>query len=176
MFEKINEACENYDLNYTLLATPAEGLSGRFIKLDRQEFGLIPGVTTKEYYTNSFHIPVDFPISTFDKISLEGLYHKFCNAGHISYVEMSAPPLKNPDAVEAIIKHMRDSDMGYGGINYPVDFCTNCNLTGVINEKTCPRCGSAHIRRVRRITGYLSTTDRFNDSKLLELADRVSHL
>ncbi|NQS76718.1 MAG: anaerobic ribonucleoside-triphosphate reductase [Peptococcaceae bacterium] len=176
MFEKINEACENYDLNYTLLATPAEGLSGRFIKLDRQEFGLIPGVTTKEYYTNSFHIPVDFPISTFDKISLEGPYHKFCNAGHISYVEMSAPPLKNPDAVEAIIKHMRDSDMGYGGINYPVDFCTNCNLTGVINEKTCPRCGSAHIRRVRRITGYLSTTDRFNDSKLLELADRVSHL
>ncbi|MDD2553424.1 MAG: anaerobic ribonucleoside-triphosphate reductase [Desulfotomaculaceae bacterium] len=176
MAKKINEACENYDLNYTFLATPAEGLSGRFVKLDRKEFGLIPGVTTKEYYTNSFHIPVDFPISIFDKISLEGPYHKFCNAGHISYVEMSAPPLKNPDAVETIIRHMRDSDMGYGGINYPVDFCTNCNLTGVINEKTCPRCGSANIRRVRRITGYLSTTDRFNDSKLNELKDRVPHL
>ncbi len=176
MNNKINEAAEEYGLNYTFLATPAEGLSGRFVKLDRKEFGLIPGVTTKEYYTNSFHIPVEFPISSFDKISLEGPYHKYCNAGHISYVEMSSPPLQNPDAVEAIIRHMRDSDMGYGGINYPVDFCTNCNLTGVINEGLCPRCGSLNIRRVRRITGYLSTTDRFNDSKLLELKDRVPHI
>jgi ribonucleoside-triphosphate reductase len=176
MFNKINEAAEEYNLNYTFLATPAEGLSGRFVKLDRKEFGLIPGVTTKDYYTNSFHIPVDFPISSFDKISLEGPYHKFCNAGHISYVEMSSPPLKNPDAVETIIRHMRACDMGYGGINYPVDFCTNCNLTGVINEDLCPRCGSFNIRRVRRITGYLSTTDRFNDSKLLELKDRVPHI
>lgn len=176
MSKKINEACEKYDLNYTFLATPAEGLSGRFVNLDRKEFGLIPGVTTKDYYTNSFHIPVDFPISSFEKISLEGPYHKFCNAGHISYVEMSSPPLKNPDAVETIIRHMRDCDMGYGGINYPVDFCTNCNLTGVFNENTCPRCGSFNIRRVRRITGYLSTTDRFNDSKLVELKDRVPHI
>lgn len=176
MSKKIGEACEKYDLNYTFLATPAEGLSGRFVNLDRKEFGLIPGVTTKDYYTNSFHIPVDFPISSFEKISLEGPYHKFCNAGHISYVEMSSPPLKNPDAVEAIIRHMRDCDMGYGGINYPVDFCTNCNLTGVINENLCPRCGSFNIRRVRRITGYLSTTDRFNDSKLIELKDRVPHI
>lgn len=176
MNNKINEAAEKYGLNYTFLATPAEGLSGRFVKLDRKEFGLIPGVTTKEYYTNSFHIPVEFPISSFDKISLEGPYHKFCNAGHISYVEMSSPPMQNPDAVEAIIRHMHDSDMGYGGINYPVDFCTNCNLTGVINEELCPRCGSFNIRRVRRITGYLSTTDRFNDSKLLELKDRVPHI
>jgi ribonucleoside-triphosphate reductase len=174
--KKINEAADKYNLNYTFLATPAEGLSGRFVKLDRKEFGLIPGVTTKEYYTNSFHIPVDFPISSFDKISLEAPYHKYCNAGHISYVEMSSPPLKNPDAVEAIIRHMHDSDMGYGGINYPVDFCTSCNLTGVINEETCPRCGSDNIRRVRRITGYLSTTDRFNDSKLSELKDRVPHI
>lgn len=173
---KINEAAGKYNLNYTFLATPAEGLSGRFVKLDRKEFGLIPGVTTKEYYTNSFHIPVDFPISSFDKISLEAPYHKYCNAGHISYVEMSSPPLKNPDAVEAIIRHMHDSDMGYGGINYPVDFCTNCNFTGVINEEICPRCGSGNIRRVRRITGYLSTTDRFNDSKLSELKDRVPHV
>jgi anaerobic ribonucleoside-triphosphate reductase len=173
---KINKAAGEYNLNYTFLATPAEGLSGRFVKLDRKEFGLIPGVTTKEYYTNSFHIPVDFPISSFDKISLEAPYHKYCNAGHISYVEMSSPPLQNPDAVEAIIRHMHDSDMGYGGINYPVDFCTNCNLTGVVNEETCPRCGSDNIRRVRRITGYLSTTDRFNDSKLSELKDRVPHI
>ncbi len=175
MREKIDEAAAEYNLNYTLLGTPAEGLSGRFVKLDRKEFGLIPGVTIKDYYTNSFHVPVDFPISSFAKIGLEGTYHKYCNAGHISYVEMSSPPLHNPDAVEAVIRHMRDSDMGYGGINYPVDFCTNCSLTGVFNEDLCPRCGSMNIRRVRRITGYLSTTDRFNDSKLSELKDRIPH-
>jgi len=172
---KIDEAAAEYNLNYTLLATPAEGLSGRFIRLDRKEFGLIPGVTIKDYYTNSFHVPVDFPVSSFAKIGLEGPYHKYCNAGHISYVEMSSPPLHNPDAVEAVIRHMRDCDMGYGGINYPVDFCTNCSLTGVFNEDLCPRCGSMNIRRVRRITGYLSTTDRFNDSKLSELKDRITH-
>lgn len=175
MRQKIDEAAEKYDLNYTLLATPAEGLSGRFVKLDRKEFGVIPGVTNKEYYTNSFHVPVDFPVSSFNKILIEGPYHKYCNAGHISYVEMPSPPLHNLEAVETIIRHMHDSDMGYGGINYPVDFCVDCNLTGVFNEDNCPRCGSAHIRRVRRITGYLSTTERFNDSKLAELKDRVTH-
>lgn len=172
----IDEACGQYDLNYTLLATPAEGLSGRFVQLDRKEFGLIPGVTTNEYYTNSFHIPVDQSISAYDKIKLEGPYHKYCNAGHISYVEMASPPLHNPEAVEALIRHMRECDVGYGGINFPVDFCTNCSLLGVINEDTCPRCGSAEISRVRRITGYLSTTDRFNDSKISELRNRVTHI
>lgn len=172
----IDGACERYNLNYTLLATPAEGLSGRFVELDCKEFGLIPGVTTKEYYTNSFHIPVDQPISAYDKIKLEGPYHKYCNAGHISYVEMASSPVHNPEAVEAIIRHMRECDMGYGGINFPVDFCTNCNLLSVINEDTCPRCGSTDISRVRRITGYLSTTDRFNDSKLSELRNRVTHM
>jgi len=175
MRRKIDEACEEYDLNYTLLATPAEGLSGRFVRLDRKEFGLIPGVTTNDYYTNSFHIPVSFPISTFDKIRLEGPYHKYCNAGHISYVEMASPPVHNPEAVEAVIRHMRDCDMGYAAVNFPVDFCINCNLLGVINEDNCPRCGSAAIRRVRRITGYLSTVDRFNDGKVSELKDRVAH-
>jgi len=172
----IDKACDEYNLNYTLLATPAEGLSGRFVELDSKEFGLIPGVTTKDYYTNSFHVPVDLPISAYDKIGLEAPYHKYCNAGHISYIEMASPPAHNPEAVEAIIRHMRDCDMGYGGINFPVDFCTSCSLMGVINEDTCPRCGSASIRRVRRITGYLSTTDRFNDSKLSELRDRVTHI
>ncbi|TEB17981.1 Anaerobic ribonucleoside-triphosphate reductase [Pelotomaculum sp. FP] len=175
MRQKIDEAAAEFDLNYTLLATPAEGLSGRFVNLDRKEFGLIPGVTNKEYYTNSFHVPVDFPVSSFDKILLEAPYHKYCNAGHISYVEMPSPPVHNLEAVETIIRHMHDHDMGYGGINYPVDFCVGCNLTGVFNEDNCPRCGSANIRRVRRITGYLSTTDRFNDSKLAELKDRVTH-
>ena len=171
----IDEACEEYDLNYTLLATPAEGLSGRFIAKDRKEYGIIPGVTNKEYYTNSFHVPVNFPISSFEKISLEGIYHKYCNAGHISYVEMASPPVHNPEAMEAIIRHMRDSDMGYAAVNFPVDFCTGCGTLGVINEDNCPRCGSTAIRRVRRITGYLSTVDRFNDSKVAELKDRIIH-
>ena len=175
MRSRIDEASEEYDLNYTLLATPAEGLSGRFIDLDRKDYGIIPGVTNNGYYTNSFHIPVSFPISSFDKISLEGVYHKYCNAGHISYVEMASPPVHNPEAMEAIVRHMRASDMGYGAINFPVDFCTGCGNLGVINEDNCPRCGSTTIRRVRRITGYLSTVDRFNDSKVAELHDRMVH-
>ncbi len=175
MRRKIDDACGEYDLNYTLLATPAEGLSGRFVKLDRREFGIIPGVTNKDYYTNSFHVPVDYSISSYDKISIEGPFHKYCNAGHISYVEMSAPPLHNLQAVESIVRHMAASDMGYAAINFPVDFCTGCNHLGVINEDTCPACGSSKIRRVRRITGYLSTVDRFNDSKVSELKDRVAH-
>jgi len=175
MRSRIDEASEEYDLNYTLLATPAEGLSGRFIDMDRKDYGIIPGVTNKEYYTNSFHIPVSFPVSSFDKISLEGVYHKYCNAGHISYVEMASPPVHNPEAMEAIVRHMRESDMGYAAVNFPVDFCTGCGTLGVINEDACPRCGSTAIRRVRRITGYLSTVDRFNDSKVAELHDRIVH-
>lgn len=173
--QKTDEACERFDLNYTLLATPAEGLAGRFVKMDRKEFGIIPGITNRDYYTNSFHIPVYSPVTCFDKIRLEGPYHKYCNAGHISYVELPSPPEHNPEAVEAIIRHMADCNMGYVGINYPVDFCCSCNLLGVIAEKNCPRCGSAEIRRVRRITGYLSTVDRFNDSKVRELGERMSH-
>jgi len=173
--KKMDEASERFNLNYTLLGTPAEGLSGRFVKLDRKEFGIIPGVTNREYYTNSFHVPVYYPISSFDKIRLEGPYHKYCNAGHISYVEMASPPEHNPEAVEAVVRHMAACDMGYAGVNYPVDFCCGCSLLGVISEATCPRCGSPEIRRVRRITGYLSTVDRFNDSKVKELNDRLVH-
>ncbi len=173
--KKVDEAAERFNLNYTLVATPAEGLSGRFVKLDRKEFGIIPGVTSREYYTNSFHIPVYYPISSFDKIRLEGPYHKYCNAGHISYVEMASPPEHNPEAVETIVRHMAACDMGYAGVNYPVDFCCGCGLLGVLSEATCPRCGSPEIRRVRRITGYLSTVDRFNDSKVKELNDRLVH-
>ncbi|EAX47057.1 anaerobic ribonucleoside-triphosphate reductase [Thermosinus carboxydivorans Nor1] len=175
MRNKVDKAAERYNLNYTLLATPAEGLSGRFIKMDRREYGLIPGVTDKEYYTNSFHIPVNFSISAYDKIRLEGVYHKYTNAGHISYVEFSAPPVNNLSAVEDIIRFMRECDFGYAGINFPVDFCDGCGYLGVINTDECPFCGTSAIRRVRRITGYLSTVDRFNDAKLSELSQRVAH-
>ena len=172
---KVNEACEEYNLNYTLLATPAEGTAGRFIKPDRKEFGIVPGVNDRDYYTNSFHVPVHFPIECFRKIEIEGHYHKFCNAGHISYVELPSPPIENTEAVEAIVRYMAKQDMGYVGINFPVDFCEQCSLSGVLGEKS-PKCGSTSIRRVRRITGYLSTVDRFNDAKVAELKSRVVHL
>ena len=172
---KADEASEQYDLNFTLLATPAESVSGRFAKIDRKEFGIIPGVTDKAYYTNSFHVPVGYPIDIFNKITLEGPYHKYCNAGHISYIEMASPPQHNPQAMEVIIKHMKASDMGYAAINFPVDYCMSCSVTGVINQDSCPRCESQDIRRVRRITGYLSTVDRFNDAKVAELNDRTVH-
>lgn len=176
MRRQIDRFSEEYNLNYTLLATPAEGLSGRFSSMDQDAYGIITGVTDKKYYTNSFHIPVGFPISLFDKVVLEAPFHRFCNAGHISYVELSSPPIHNLQALETIIRHIAASDMGYAGINFPIDFCLGCSHTGVINEEQCPVCDGGAIRRVRRITGYFSTVDRFNDAKLAELADRVSHL
>ena len=176
MREKVDEAAENYQLNYSLVATPAEGLSGRFIAMDREGFGIIDGITDREYYTNSFHVPVYHTISMYDKVSLEGPYHKYTTAGHISYVEMEAPPVHNPEAIESILRHMAESDMGYAGINFPIDFCMSCSHLGVINEDTCPVCGSSAIKRVRRITGYFSVVENFNDAKLAELNDRVSHI
>jgi anaerobic ribonucleoside-triphosphate reductase len=174
MRQLVDEASEIHDLNYTLLATPAEGLSGRFIAKDRKKFGVIEGVTDKEFYTNSFHVPVDCEIGMYEKIVIEGVYHKYTNAGHISYIELDSPPIHNIEAVEAIIRHMRSCDVGYGGINFPIDECRECSYSGVI-ESSCPKCGSSSIRRIRRITGYLSTVDRFNDAKLAELASRTPH-
>jgi anaerobic ribonucleoside-triphosphate reductase len=175
MRKLIDNFAEEYDLNYTLLATPAEGLSGRFVKSDKQVYGIIPGVTDKEYYTNSFHVPVDFELSSFEKVTIEGPYHEFTNAGHISYVELDAAPIENLEAYESLIRHMATSNMGYAGINFPVDECMGCYHRGIIVEDTCPVCGSSAIRRIRRITGYLSTVDRFNDAKKAELRDRSSH-
>ncbi len=175
MRQLIDEASEIHDLNYTLLATPAEGLSGRFIALDRKKFGVMPGITDKEFYTNSFHVPVDSKIGMYEKIAIEGVYHKYTNAGHISYIELDSPPVHNIEAIEAIIKHMKAQDVGYGGINFPIDECRACAYSGVI-EATCPKCGSSSIRRIRRITGYLSTVDRFNDAKQAELKARTPHL
>lgn len=176
MRRKVDDAAEKYDLNYTLLATPAEGLSGRFIAMDAKEYGIIPGITDSEYYTNSFHVPVKFPISMFDKVAIEGPYHKYTNAGHISYVEMASPPQHNVEAMEKIVRAMKESDMGYVGINFPIDFCLECGHTGVISTDNCPECESTSIKRVRRITGYLSTVDRFNDAKVAELRDRRPHI
>ena len=166
-------------LNYTLIATPAEGLSGRFVHIDRERFGSIPGVTDREYYTNSFHIPVYFPISAFDKISLEAPYHALTNAGHITYVEMDGDPLQNLDAFEKIVRHMQKTGVGYGSINHPIDRDPICGYNGIIGD-SCPQCGRKEedhkFERIRRITGYLvGTTDRFNNAKRTEEQERVKH-
>ena len=179
MRERCDARSAEKKLNYTLLATPAEGLSGRFVKLDRKRYGQIAGVTDREYYTNSFHIPVYCPISAFDKIRLEAPYHAMTNAGHISYIEMDGDPTKNLDAFEAVVRAMHDAGIGYGSINHPVDRDPVCGYNGIIGD-SCPKCGrqeeEVHFERIRRITGYLvGTLDRFNNGKRAEERDRVKH-
>ncbi|MEG0824947.1 MAG: anaerobic ribonucleoside triphosphate reductase [Oscillospiraceae bacterium] len=167
-------------LNFSLLATPAEGLSGRFVRLDKARYGEIPGVTDREYYTNSFHIPVYYPISAYDKIRLEAPYHALTNAGHISYIEMDGDPTENLPAFEKVIRCMKESGIGYGSVNHPVDRDPVCGFSGIIGDQ-CPGCGRTEadgvpFERIRRITGYLvGTLDRFNNAKRAEVRDRVKH-
>jgi ribonucleoside-triphosphate reductase len=175
MRRRCDEATKKHSLNFTLLATPAEQLSGKFTQLDVERYGKIPGVTDKKWYTNSFHVPVEYQINALDKIAIEGVYHKHCNAGHISYVELQSAPEHNLEAFESLVRAMAEADMGYAAVNFPVDICCDCGLNGVIEEDTCPKCGGKNITRVRRITGYLSTLDRFNDSKLAEVQHRQVH-
>ena len=167
-------------MNYSLIATPAEGLSGRFVRMDRERYGSIPGVTDRDYYTNGFHVPVYYDINAFDKISLEAPYHALTNGGHTSYVELDGDPTNNLEAFESIIRHMKESGIGYGSVNHPVDRDPVCGYNGIIGDR-CPKCGRAEddnvrFERIRRITGYLvGTLDRFNDAKRAEEADRVKH-
>jgi len=166
-------------MNVTCLATPAESLSGRFVRMDKKRYGEIEGVTDRDYYTNSFHIPVYYPISIYDKIRLEAPYHAFTNAGHISYVEMDGDASKNLEAFESVIRYMKECGIGYGSINHPVDRDPVCGYNGIIGD-TCPRCGRTEeegkFERIRRITGYLvGTLDRFNNAKRAEERDRVKH-
>ncbi len=181
MRKRINEAAEKFKLNFTLLATPAEGLAGRFVNIDRKRFGNIPGITDREYYTNSFHIPVYFPIGAYEKIQLEAPYHPLTNAGHITYVELDGDPVKNLAAMEDIIRCMKESGVGYGSINHPVDRDPVCGYTGIING-VCPKCGrkeadGPQFERIRRITGYLvGTLDRFNNAKRAEERERYKHM
>lgn len=181
MRKRMDEATKKSGFNYTLIATPAEGLSGRFVRMDRERFGEIEGVTDREYYTNSFHIPVYYNISAFDKIKLEAPYHALTNAGHITYVELDGDPCKNLDAFERIVRCMKESGVGYGSINHPVDRDPVCGYTGIIDNE-CPHChrteddGDMGFERIRRITGYLvGTVDRFNNAKAAEEQDRVKH-
>ncbi len=181
MREFLDNLAAQTKMNYSLLATPAEGLSGRFVRMDRKKFGEIPGVTDKEYYTNSFHIPVRYKMSAFDKIRKEAPYHALTNAGHISYVELDGDPSENLEAFESIVRAMHDAGIGYGSINHPVDRDPKCGYNGIIGD-TCPQChrketdGEVGFERIRRITGYLvGTLERFNDAKKAEERDRVKH-
>lgn len=180
MRERMDDESEKTGLNFTLLATPAEGLSGRFVKMDKELFGSIEGVTDREYYTNSFHIPVYYHIKAADKIRIEAPYHALTNAGHISYVELDGDTAKNVDAFEKIIRYMKECGMGYGSINHPVDRDPVCGYTGIIDD-VCPKCGrradeGEPIERIRRITGYLvGSLEKFNDAKYAECMDRVKH-
>ncbi len=168
-------------MNYTLIATPAEGLSGRFVRMDRARYGVIPGVTDRDYYTNGFHVPVYYNISAFDKVEVEAPYHALTNGGHISYIELDGDPTENLEAFEAVIRHMKECGMGYGSVNHPVDRDPVCGYNGIIGD-VCPKCGrreeehGTSFERIRRITGYLvGTLDRFNDAKRAEEHDRVKH-
>ena len=181
MRKRLDDEAEKTLLNFSLLATPAEGLSGRFVRIDKKKFGVIKGITDREYYTNSFHVPVYYPINAFKKIEIEAPYHDLSNAGHISYVELDGDTTKNMDAFETIIRHMKESGIGYGAINHPVDRDPVCGYSGFIDNE-CPCCGRTeeeHVEfeRTRRITGYLvGTINRWNNAKKAEEQDRVKHL
>ena len=180
MRERCDMYMKKYQMNFSLLATPAEGLAGRFTKIDRREYGVIDGVTDRDFYTNSFHVPVYYPISAFDKIKKEAPYHALCNAGHISYIELDGDPSDNIEAFEAVIRQMHDAGIGYGSVNHPVDRDPICGFAGIIKGERCPSCGRLEddvlFERLRRITGYLvGSLERWNDGKKAEESSRVKH-
>lgn len=177
--EEMNQVAEEYKqkyhLNYSILATPAEGLSGRFTKLDRQKYGIIDGVNDLDYYVNSFHVDVKEPISIVEKIRCEAPFHSLTRGGHITYVELDGEAQKNVKAIVKIVKVMHDENIGYGSINHPVDTCHHCGYKGVIYSR-CPVCNSDNILRMRRITGYLTgDLNSWNSAKRAEERDRVKH-
>ena len=180
MRNKIDQYAKRYKLNFSLIATPAEGLSGRFVKMDKALFGEIEGVTNHKFYTNSFHVPVYHNISVFEKIKKEAPYHALTNGGHISYIEVDGDIAKNLDAFESIVRAMKEEGIGYGAVNHPIDRDPICGYNGII-DNTCPKCGreegDVKFERIRRITGYLvGTLDRFNDAKRDEVNNRVKHM
>lgn len=181
MNDFLDRMTKKHGLNFSLLATPAEGLSGRFVRMDKRKFGVIKGVTDREYYTNSFHVPVYFPISAYEKIQIEAPYHALTAAGHITYVELDGDTSNNVKAFEKVVRAMKEAGVGYGSVNHPVDRDPVCGYNGIIDE-VCPKCGRREkedgikFERIRRITGYLvGTLERFNNAKRAEESDRVKH-
>ncbi len=178
MRNRANDFSEHYQHNYSILATPAEGLSGKFTKQDRKDFGIIPGVTDREYYTNSNHVPVYYKCSARHKAEIEGPYHEMTLGGHIFYVEIDGDATHNPQVIMSVVDMMDKYNMGYGSVNHNRNRCMDCGYENADpNMEICPKCGSDHIDRLQRITGYLvGTTDRWNHAKLAELNDRVTHI
>ena len=177
MRDKTKELSDKYDLNYSVFSTPAEGLSGKFTKKDRKKYGVVPGVTDKDYYTNSNHIPVYYKCSADFKARIEAPYHDLTRGGHIFYVELDGDATHNVEAVEQIVELMDKYNIGYGSINHNRNRCLDCSYEDAsANLEVCPVCGSHNIDKLQRITGYLvGTTDRWNSGKLAELHDRVTH-
>ncbi len=178
MRQRANDFSEEYQHNYSILATPAEGLAGKFTKVDRKKFGSIPGVTDRDYYTNSNHVPVYYKCSARHKAEVEAPYHEKTRAGHIFYVEIDGDATHNPKVIMDVVDMMDRMNMGYGSVNHNRNRCMECGYENADpNMESCPKCGSHHIDRLQRITGYLvGTTDRWNHGKLAELNDRVTHV
>ena len=178
MRDRANGFSEEYHHNYSILATPAEGLSGKFTKKDRKEFGIIPGVTDRDYYTNSNHVPVYYKCTALKKAQIEAPYHNLTRGGHIFYVEIDGDATHNPSVISSIVDMMDKYNMGYGSVNHNRNRCLDCGYENAdANLEVCPKCGSHHIDKLQRITGYLvGTTDRWNSGKLAELHDRVTHI
>ena len=178
MRDKANGFSEEYHHNYSILATPAEGLSGKFTKKDRKEFGIIPGVTDRDYYTNSNHVPVYYKCTALKKAQIEAPYHDLTRGGHIFYVEIDGDATHNPSVISSVVDMMDKYNMGYGSVNHNRNRCLDCGYENAdANLEVCPKCGSHHIDKLQRITGYLvGTTDRWNSGKLAELHDRVTHI
>ncbi|WP_456096804.1 anaerobic ribonucleoside triphosphate reductase [Porphyromonas sp.] len=173
--EVVREYKQKYHLNYSVLATPAEGLSGRFTRMDRKRYGIIPGVNDLDYYVNSFHVDVREEIGMHDKIRREAPFHAITLGGHISYIELDGEAKKNVSVILKLVKTMKDTGIGYGSINHPVDTCQDCGYRGIIYDK-CPVCASDRIARLRRITGYLTgSLESWNSAKQAEEHDRVKH-
>lgn len=175
--DKANDFSERYQHNYSVLATPAEGLSGKFTKMDKKSFGIIPGITDREYYTNSNHVPVYYKCSALHKAEVEAPYHEMTRGGHIFYVEIDGDATHNPDAIMSAVDMMDRYNMGYCSVNHNRNRCMDCGYEDATDDlATCPKCGGVNIDRLQRITGYLvGTTDRWNQAKLAELNDRVRH-
>lgn len=177
MRDRAKDFCEQYQHNYSILATPAEGLAGKFTKKDRKEFGALPGITDRDYYTNSNHVPVYYKCSARHKAEIEAPYHDLTRGGHIFYVEIDGDATHNPQVIMNVVDLMDRYNLGYGSVNHNRNRCVDCGYENAdAHLDTCPKCGSHHIDRLQRITGYLvGTTDRWNAGKLAELNDRVTH-
>lgn len=178
MRDRVNEFSERYQHNYSVLATPAEGLSGRFTKFDRKRYGAIEGITDRDYYTNSNHVPVYYKCSALHKAEIEAPYHDLTRGGHIFYVEIDGDATHNPEVISNVVDMMDKLNIGYGSVNHNRNRCMDCGYENADAKlDVCPKCGSQHIDKLQRITGYLvGTTDRWNQGKLAELNDRVTHV